>query len=225
MTDILIIEDTAEIAETLQDFLRRDGYTCEIAGNGEDGLAWLAQHKVRLVLLDLMLPGVDGFQVCNRIHREMNLPLIILSARIDKSDKLDALQLGADDYIEKPYDIDLLLARVRALYRRHYDETARGGILTEGEFVLDSAGRTVIHRGKQLTLTMKEYELLAFLIENKGKVIRKDILLDAVWGRDSFSEPSTLTVHIKWLRDKIEKDSKNPKHIVTVWGVGYKFEV
>ena len=222
MTDILVIEDSNDIAEVLCDFLRNAGYTCFHAQTGEAGLRHLDENDVRLVLLDIMLPGMDGFQVCREIHRNRNIPTIILSAKTQKDDKLNGLNLGADDYIEKPYDIDILLAKVGALYRRHY-HTETTQIISEGELSIDIASRSVCHRGKELTLTVKEYELLVLFVKNKNKALRRDYIFDKIWGADSFSEPSTVTVHIKWLREKIEVDPKNPKHIQTVWGIGYKF--
>jgi len=224
MTDILIIEDNAEIAELTRDFLIKDGYTCMICQSGEDGLGWLRENTARVVLLDIILPGVDGFSICDEIHRKMNLPLIIVSSRGRKEDKLSGLRLGADDYIEKPFDIDILRAKVAALYRRHYGEHPLGAKLTVDELTLDTAARTAVLGGKSIDLTAKEFDLLVYLCEHRGKALRKNTLLDAVWGADCFSEPSTLTVHIKRLRDKIEEDAQNPKLILTVWGIGYKFQ-
>jgi len=224
MTDILIIEDNAEIAGLTRDFLVRDGYSCKVCASGEAGLAWLRENSVRIVLLDIILPGADGFSICDEIHRKMNLPLIIVSARNRKEDKLSGLKLGADDYIEKPFDIDILRAKVAALYRRHYGEHPLGAKLTVGALTLDTAARTASLDGKALELTVKEFDLLVYLCEHRGKALHKDTLLNAVWGVDCFSEPSTLTVHIKRLRDKIEDDTQNPKHILTVWGIGYKYE-
>jgi len=223
MTDILVIEDNPDIAPLLCDFLRREGYSCHHAVTGEDGLAYLSAHKIRLVLLDIMLPGIDGFQVCQNLQRMQNIPVIILSARNQKDDKLTGLSLGADDYIEKPYDIDLLLAKVHALYRRQYQSLSETSV-SAGPFRIDPEGRTAHYHDQPLTLRGKEYELLLIFLQNQGKVLRKEYIFDTIWGVDSFSEPSTLTVHIKWLREKIESDPKHPLHILTVWGVGYKFE-
>lgn len=224
MTDILIIEDNQDIAPLLCDFLKREGYSCHHTISGEDGLSYLKTHEVRLVLLDIMLPGIDGFQVCRDIHQHRNIPMIILSAKNQKDDKLTGLNLGADDYIEKPYDIDLLLARVNALYRRHYQENADVR-LRVGPFLIDTAERRAYYQEQPLTLTVKEYDLLLLLLKNRGKTLRKEYIFDTIWGVDNFSEPATLTVHIKWLREKIESDPKHPHHIQTVWGVGYKFIV
>ena len=154
----------------------------------------------------------------------MNLPLIIVSARNRKEDKLSGLRLGADDYIEKPFDIDILRAKVAALYRRHYGEHPLGAKLIAGALTMDTAARTAVFDGRALELTAREFDLLVYLCEHRGKALHKDTLLNAVWGVDCFSEPSTLTVHIKRLRDKIEDDTQNPKHILTVWGIGYKYE-
>lgn len=222
MTDILIIEDNKEIATVLCDFLKKDGFTCFHVISGEQGIDYIKNNTVRLVLLDIMLPGIDGFQVCDIIHKQNNLPIIILSAKTEKDDKLNGLLLGADDYIEKLYDIDLLLAKIKALYRRHYDEKTT--VLKERDIIINTNGRTVMIKEKLLNLTAKEFDLLLLLVQNKGKALRKEWIFNQVWGCDSFSEPSTLTVHIKWLREKIEENAKIPKYIQTVWGIGYKFE-
>lgn len=224
MVDILIIEDNKEISGLVQDFLTGDGYSCEVRASGEDGLAFLHAQPARIVLLDIMLPGLDGFSVCNEIHKKQNIPLIIISARSSKDDTLSGLKAGADDYIEKPFDMDILRAKIAALYRRHYGDDPLGQTLTVGDLHIDAHGRTAFFKGTPLELNQKEFDLLFYLAEHDGKALRKDTLLNAVWGVDCFSEPSTLTVHIKRLRDKIEDDSANPKHIVTVWGVGYKYE-
>lgn len=222
MTDILIIEDNQEISALLHDFIVKAGYSCMVKNSGEMGLMYLQSTDVGIVLLDIMLPGIDGFAVCDAIHQEKNLPIIILSARTAKEDQLNGLLLGADDYIEKPYDMDLLLAKIATLYRRHYGGREQT-ILKAGPITLDMEGRNVYLKKDLLTLTIKEYELLKLLVQNNGKVLRKEYIFDQVWGYDSFSEPSTLTVHVKWLREKIEKDPKNPGLIQTAWGVGYKF--
>lgn len=221
MTDILIIEDNNEIAELLSDFLIRDGYSCQHCRTGEAGIRYIKENQVRLVLLDIMLPGMDGLQVCDLIYRTYNIPTIILSARTAKDDKLSGLQLGADDYIEKPYDPDLLLAKIQALYRRYYQ--APETVLRAGGLKLDPESHTVYLNEIPLTLTLKEFQLLLLFMKNQGKVLRKEYLFNSVWGADSFSEPATLTVHVKWLREKIESNPKKPEHLLTVWGVGYKF--
>jgi DNA-binding response OmpR family regulator len=146
-----------------------------------------------------------------------------MSAKTNKEDKMNGLLLGADDYIEKPYDMDVLIAKVKAVYRRYYDKFNSQQLIFFGNLVMDVTGHKVSIAGDELSVTVKEFELLKLLMENEGKVLKKEWIFDQVWGVDSFSEPSTLTVHIKWLRLKIEADPKNPIHIQTVWGVGYKF--
>jgi DNA-binding response OmpR family regulator len=167
-----------------------------------------------------MLPGIDGFAVCKKIREESNTPILIVSAKTEKEDKLNGFVLGADDYIEKPYDIDIMLAKIAGIFKRRYalDEVICGDIK------INKVRRTVCKNDVQIEMTAKEFDLLVLLIENKGKTLTKEYLFNQIWGSDSFSEQQTLTVHIKWLRQKIEDDPKNPKHIQTVWGVGYKYE-
>lgn len=220
MTDILMIEDHREIGGLLKDFLETEGYQTVLKESGEDGTAYFQEHGAKLVILDIMLPGIDGFAVCQKIREHSNVPVIIVSAKIEKEDKLNGLFLGADDYIEKPYDIDLLIAKIKGIFKRRYDSE----VLHCGKLKLDRSRRIAYKEGQELVLRGKEFELLWFFMENSGKVLSKDLLFNKIWGFDSFSEPQTLTVHIKWLREKIEEDFKNPKHIQTVWGVGYRFE-
>ena len=220
MLDILIVEDHVEIATLLNDFLEREGYVVSIADSGEKALKIFEMYGAKLVVLDINLPGMDGFSVCSKIREKANTPILIASARTDKSDQLTGLELGADDYIEKPYDIDILLAKIKGIFRRKYEVEE----MKEGELVLNSAKQTLTVKDKDVPVTGKEFELLKILIENKGTTMKKEYLFNTIWGSDSESEPQTLNVHINSLRKKIEKDPKNPKHIVTVWGVGYRFE-
>ena len=220
MVDILIVEDNQELSGLLCTFLRAEGYVVSTAEDGEKALHLYEKYGARLVLLDINLPGIDGFAVCRRIREQENTPIIILTARCDKEDKLSGIVLGADDYIEKPYDIDILLAKIRGIFKRRLAIDT----LTEGSLTLDLVHGTATKDGRPLTLTAKEFELLHLLIVNKGQTMTKDMLFSRVWGFDSESEPQTLTVHIKWLRQKIEDDPKNPVHIVTVWGKGYRWE-
>lgn len=223
MVDLLIIEDNLELGTILCDFLARDGYSLYHAKTGEEGMEYLRNNTVKLVLLDLMLPSIDGFGVCKQIRQEGNIPIVIMSAKVDKQDKLSGLELGADDYIEKPFDIDILSAKIGALLRRNYELREKAKIISCENITIDLDATSVYYKNKLVTMTVKEYELLRILMENKGKTLRKEWLFDKVWGTDSFSEPSTLTVHINKLREKIEEQPKNPKRIVTVWGIGYKF--
>ena len=224
MVDVLIIEDNLEIGTILCDFLAKDGYSLYLAGSGEEGMEYIRENTVKLVLLDIMLPGIDGFGGCQLIREQGNIPIIIISARVDKKDKLAGLELGADDYIEKPFDIDILSAKIAALLRRNYEFRDKTNLMSDGDITIDINAMTVYFKKKTLTMTTKEFELLVLFLQNKGKTLRKEWLFDKVWGTDSFSEPSTLTVHINKLREKIETAPKNPKRIVTVWGVGYKYE-
>lgn len=220
MADIIIVEDNEEIGGLLSDFLEADGYDTYLALTGEEALGVYKQEGAKLVILDIMLPGMDGFAVCSKIRERDNTPIIIVSAKEDKEDKLNGLLLGADDYIEKPYDVDILLAKISGIFKRRYatDE------LKEGNIRLDKVGRHLYVDDAEVVVTAKELDLLLYLMENKGKVLSKEELFHKIWGFDSESEPQTLTVHIKWLREKLEKNPKKPERIQTVWGVGYRFE-
>lgn len=218
--DVLIVEDNRELGTLLRDFLEAEGYTVELIENGNDALDFFERESVRLLLLDIMLPGVDGFTICKKVREKSDTPIIMLSAKVEKEDKVNGLLLGADDYMEKPYDIDILLAKVKTVFRRYYDNKE----LSAGGIHVDCQARTVQVRGTEIELTAKEYELLVLLMENKGKVLQKEWIFNRIWGCDSFSEQQTLTVHIKWLREKIENNPKKPEHIITAWGVGYRFE-
>lgn len=220
MLDILIVEDNKEIGELLQTFLRKNNYIVSIADNGEKALEIFERYGARLVILDIMLPGLDGFSVCSKIRESSNAHILIASAKTEKDDKLKGLNLGADDYIEKPYDIDILLAKINGIFKRKYAKE----IITEGNLKLNTVTEALSVNDKDVVCTSKEFELLKLLIENKGVTLKKEYIFSTIWGSDSESELQTLTVHIKWLREKIEKDPKKPEHIITVWGVGYRFE-
>lgn len=220
MADIIIVEDNEEIGGLLSDFLEAEGYDTYLALTGEEALDIYACEGAKLVILDIMLPGIDGFAVCSKIRESANTPIIIVSAKEGKEDKLNGLMLGADDYIEKPYDIDILLAKIAGIFKRRYstEEIIDGGIR------LDKVGRRLFVDDSEVAVRTKEFDLLLYLMENKGKVIPKEELFNKIWGFESESEPQTLTVHIKWLREKLEKNPKKPERITTVWGVGYRFE-
>ena len=220
MTDILVIEDNPEMSALLCDFLRAEGYSVAHCPDGESAVKTFEMNGAKLVILDVMLPGLDGFAVCRRIRERANTPILMVSARTGRDDKLNGLLLGADDYIEKPYDIDILLAKIRGIFTRRY----QNNVLYDGFLKIDKSKRTVWKDGIPLELTQKEFDLLLLLAENAGKTLSKDFLFNRIWGFDSFSEQQTLTVHIKWLRQKIEADPKKPSHILTVWGVGYRYE-
>ena len=220
MTDILVVEDNLEMAALLCDFLEAEGYSVKHCADGESALTAFQSEGARLVILDIMLPGLDGFAVCRKIRKNANTPIIIVSAKVEKDHKLNGLILGADDYIEKPYDIDILLAKIKGIFTRRYQTN----VLSDGFLKIDKTKRIAYKENTPLDLRQKEFDLLLLLAENSGKTLNKDYLFNQIWGFDSFSEPQTLTVHIKWLRQKIERNPKKPEHIVTVWGVGYRYE-
>ncbi len=220
MLDILIVEDNKEIGGLLETFLRKENYVVSVADSGEKAIHLFEMYGARLVILDLMLPGIDGYSVCSKIRETSNAHILIASARTEKDDKLKGLNLGADDYIEKPYDIDILLAKINGIFKRKYAQD----IIVDGELELNSVNQSLKVNDNEVVVTSKEFELLKLLIENKGVTLKKEYLFNNIWGSDSESELQTLTVHIKMLRDKIEDDPKKPKHIITVWGVGYRYE-
>ncbi len=220
MLDILIVEDNKEIGELLQTFLRKENYAVSVAETGEKALELFERYGAKLVILDIMLPGMDGFSVCSKIRESSNAHILVASARTEKDDKLKGLNLGADDYIEKPYDVDILIAKINGIFKRKYAQD----IIVEGNLKLNNVNQSLMVGEREVVVTAKEFELLKLMIENKGVTLKKNYLFDTVWGSDSESELQTLTVHIKWLREKIENDPKKPEHIITVWGVGYRFE-
>ena len=219
MTDILIVEDDKELADLLTDFLRDEGYTVTAVESGGRALELFEKYGAKLVVLDINLPDVNGFAVCSKLRENADTPILIVSARTDKEDKLNGLDLGADDYIEKPYDIDILIAKIKGIFKRRYQHE----ILSADGVTLNLAERTAIVDGVDTELPAKEFDLLALLMENQGKALKKEYLFSSVWGSDSDSELQTLHVHINRLRQKLGDDPKNAKRLLTVWGVGYKF--
>lgn len=219
MTDILIVEDDKELAGLMTDFLRTEGYIVSAVESGERAVELFDRYGARLVVLDINLPDVNGFAVCSKLRENTDTPILIVSARTDKEDKLNGLDLGADDYIEKPYDIDILLAKIKGIFKRRYQRQ----ILLASGVTLNLADRSAEIDGKPAELTAKEFDLLTLLIENQGKALKKEYLFSTVWGSDSDSELQTLHVHINRLRQKLGEDPKNAKRLLTVWGVGYKF--
>ena len=224
MKDILLVEDQEELAELIQIFLEKEGFTVLLAGTGEQAVEYLKEQQVKLLLLDIMLPEMDGFAVCRAVREKGNMPVLIMSARAGRDDKLTGYELGADDYMEKPVDPEILTAKVRALMQRAYGTFAESDILSSGGITIDTVSRKGYLNGKELDLNGKEYELLLLFLKNPGKTLLKDYIFAQIWGMDSLSENQTLTVHIKMLRKKIEENPREPKRIVTVWGVGYKYE-
>ena len=224
MKDILLVEDQEELAELIQIFLEKEGFTVLLAGTGEQTVEYLKEQQVKMLLLDIMLPEMDGFAVCRAVREKGNMPVLIMSARAGRDDKLTGYELGADDYMEKPVDPEILTAKVRALMQRAYGTFAESDILSSGAITIDTVSRKGYLNGKELDLNGKEYELLLLFLKNPGKTLLKDYIFAQIWGMDSLSENQTLTVHIKMLRKKIEENPREPKRIVTVWGVGYRYE-
>ena len=224
MVDLLLVEDNLELADLICTFLKKDGFSIINVESGESALEFLEKDIAKIVLLDIMLPGIDGFTVCSSIRKNHNTPIIIMSAKIEKEDKINGFTLGADDYIEKPVDIDILGAKVSALMKRNYELKAKRTIINSGAISINKEANEVYLDGKLLSMTSKEFELLLLFVESPSKTLSKEYLFNKIWGLESFSENQTLTVHIKMLRDKIEENPKKPKRIVTLWGVGYKYE-
>lgn len=228
MTKILIVEDEKSFSEPLSFLLGKEGYLVEVAADGNEALIKFEKGGADLVLLDLMLPGMPGTEVCRQIRTTSNVPIIMLTAKDDEVDKVVGLELGADDYVTKPYSARELLARIRAVLRRGGDSTAEldGGPLVQvGEIKLDVDRHIVTFKGENIALPLKEFELLEFLMRNAGRVLTRIQIIDRIWGNDYVGDTKTLDVHIKRLRSKLEADPANPELIQTVRGLGYKMEL
>lgn len=223
MTDILIVEDNEELGALIRDFLKREGYSVTWKTSGEQGILALKEDKFRIMLLDVMLPGFDGFETLRIIRKDLGLPVLMMSARNDDQSKILGLDVGADDYIEKPFSIPVLSSKIKAILRRNYDMQEEHKELSYKDIKVDLDDMTVRRGDKVISVNGKELDILIYFLKNPDKVIHKEALFDAVWGSDCISEMSTLTVYIRWLREKLEDDPKNPKYIHTVWRVGYKF--
>jgi len=223
MTDILIVEDNEELGALIRDFLVRDGFTVTWKTTGEDGLSALKENKYRLMLLDVMLPGFDGYETLRILRKDLGLPVIMMSAKNDDQSKILGLDVGADDYIEKPFSFPVLSSKIKAILRRNYDSSEERKELSYKDIKVDLDDMTVRKGDKVIPVNGKELDILIYFLKNPEKVIHKEVLFNAVWGTDCISEMSTLTVYIRWLREKLEDDPKNPEYIHTVWRVGYKF--
>ncbi|PAY24239.1 DNA-binding response regulator [Dietzia natronolimnaea] len=228
MTRVLIVEDEASLADPLAFLLRKEGFEVTIAGDGPTALESFDAEGADIVLLDLMLPGMSGTDVCKRLRVTSSVPVIMVTARDSEIDKVVGLELGADDYVTKPYSARELIARIRAVLRRGADAEADQsddiGVLESGPVRLDIERHTVTVRGNVVTLPLKEFDLLEYLLRNSGRVLTRGQLIDRVWGSDYVGDTKTLDVHVKRLRSKIEQDPGKPVHLVTVRGLGYKFE-
>lgn len=225
MKHILLIDDDKDLCFIIAQMLTSYGYTVTTAGTGEEAMELLAQNTYHLLLLDINLPDTTGLDLCRELRRVSQVPILFASARTSESDRITGFDLGGDDYLPKPYSMKELLARVNALMRRAYGFGGQEKIVTFGSICVNITARTVTRGGKPVCLTLREFDLLAYLCQHPNVAIPKETLLSAVWGAYSQVEPATLTVHIRWLREKLEDDPAAPKYIKTVYKVGYLLEV
>jgi len=227
MAKVLIIEDELTLANNLADKLRGEGFAVLTAPDGEDGLDKVRSERPDLIVLDIMLPGLDGLSLCRIVRRDTatsHIPIIMLTARGTEVDKIVGLESGADDYVVKPVTLGEFLARVRAVMRRAPGRPVLQDELTSNDLQVSLTGRRVYKQGDEIKLSNKEFDLLTELMRNRGVVLSRDLILTKVWGYDYFVDKRTVDVHIRWLREKIEEDASDPRRIVTVRGVGYRFE-
>ena len=229
MSKILIVEDEEAIADLEKDYLELSGFEVEIASDGTSGLKKALEEEFHLVILDLMLPGVDGFEICRQIREMKNIPIIMVSAKKDDIDKIRGLGLGADDYMTKPFSPSELVARVKAHLNRYErlvsSNVKENSIIEIRGIKIDKTARRVWVNGEEKNFTSREFDLLAFLAENPYHVFTKEDLFRKIWDMDSVGDIATVTVHIKKIREKIEVNSAKPQYIETIWGVGYRFKV
>lgn len=229
MSRILIVEDEIAIAELERDYLELSGFEVEVASDGEEGLQKAINEEFDLIILDLMLPKVDGFEICRQVREEKNIPIIMVSAKKEDVDKIRGLGLGADDYMTKPFSPSELVARVKAHMARY--ERLVGSAVEENKVIeirglkIDTTARRVWLNGEEKTLTTKEFDLLTFLASHPNHVYTKDELFREIWDMEALGDIATVTVHIKKIREKIEFDTSKPQYIETIWGVGYRFKV
>ncbi|MEU8225527.1 response regulator transcription factor [Kribbella sp. NPDC048915] len=224
MTRVLVVEDEESYSDALSYVLRKEGFEVAVAETGPDALDEYDRAGADIVLLDLMLPGLSGTEVCRALRSRGNVPVIIVSAKDNEVDKVVGLELGADDYVTKPYSPRELLARIRAVLRRGQDVELLPDTLEAGPVRMDVERHVVTVSGAEIRLPLKEFELLEMLLRNTGRVLTRGQLIDRIWGADYVGDTKTLDVHVKRLRSKLEKDPSNPQHLVTVRGLGYKFE-
>jgi two-component system response regulator RegX3 len=228
VTRVLIVEDEESLADPLAFLLRKEGFTASIAADGKSALEEFDRNGADIVLLDLMLPGMSGTDVCKSIRQRSSVPVIMVTARDSEIDKVVGLELGADDYVTKPYSARELIARIRAVLRRGesgaVDDDASPQVLAAGAVRMDVERHVVTVNGSEISLPLKEFDLLEYLLRNVGRVLTRGQLIDRVWGADYVGDTKTLDVHVKRLRAKIEPDPSEPKYLVTVRGLGYKFE-
>ncbi len=225
MKTILVADDEPTLVATLKYNLERESYAVITAADGESALDAARASHPDLIVLDLMMPGLNGLEVCRIIRREMHVPILILTARGAETDKVAGLEIGADDYVTKPFSMRELVARVRALLRRSEHAPAQeSDIVSAGDLTIDMRKRTVTKNGTPLSLKPKEFELLSFFARNHGKAFTRDQLLNQIWGYDYAGDTRTIDVHIRWLREKVENEPERPERLITIRGVGYRFD-
>lgn len=229
MKKILIIEDEYSIAELERDYLELSGFSVDIEQSGDEGLKKALEEDYELVIVDLMLPKVDGFEICRQVRGAKNIPILMVSAKKEDIDKIRGLGLGADDYITKPFSPSELVARVKAHIARYERLTGSNGINKDEikikGLIIDKNSRRVYVNGHEVNFTTKEFDVLTFLATNPNRVFSKEDLFDRLWGMDSLGDIATVTVHIRKIREKIEIDTADPQYIETIWGAGYRFKV
>jgi DNA-binding response OmpR family regulator len=223
MATVLVVDDEPIVREVVVKYLRRDGYRTLAAGDAETACALVEREHPDLVILDLMLPGMDGLSFCRWLRSRSDLPVIMLTARGEEADRIVGLELGADDYVTKPFSPREIVARVRTVLRRVDTPVLRSERLEYGELEIDAAAREVTRAGATLALTAKEFDLLWFLASNPRHVFSRNQLMSRVWGYEAALDTGTVTVHIRRLREKVEDEASHPRHLETVWGVGYRF--
>ena len=223
-TRVLVVEDEPTVADVVVRYLERDGHDVEVAGDGPAALRAFDDFRPDLIVLDLMLPGLDGVDVCRRIRSVSNVPIVMLTARAGEADRLAGFDFGADDYVTKPFSPRELAARVEAVLRRTGRAEEGSDVLHHGDLRIDRRGRTVTTRTGELRLTAREFDLLLVLAAHPRQVFTREQLITAVWNHDTETEENTVTVHMRRLRAKLEPDPSRPRYLKTVWGVGYKFE-
>ncbi len=221
---ILIIDDDKDLSDIIADMLEDHGYHATCAACASDAFSLLSEHTYHLLLLDINLPDATGFSLCEELRRVCTVPVLFASARTNETDRITGFEIGGDDYLPKPYSMKELLARVNALIRRAYGFTLEEKTITFGKISVNPTARTVTRNEQPVSLSLREFDLLAYLCAHKNTAVKKDELISGVWGAFSLVEPSTLTVHIRWLREKLEDDPANPAYIKTVYKVGYMLQ-
>ncbi len=224
MSRILVVEDEESFSDALSFMLRKEGFAVAIATSGPDALAQFEREPADLVLLDLMLPGMSGTDVCRTLRAKSRVPIIMVTARDSELDKVLGLELGADDYVTKPFSSRELVARIRAVLRRNLDDFDDSPVVEAGPVRIDPERHQVTVSGQAVTMPLKEFDLLEYLVRNAGRVLTRGQLIDRIWGSDYVGDTKTLDVHVKRLRAKVEVDPSHPVHLLTVRGLGYKFE-